>query len=85
VEKALRVIQHVKLNQDESIYATAFRRVANESPERKLATLLAPHINLPGVEAPTGSTISISCTPNPFIIDVRTVEVLFFGRWSSLD
>ena len=55
---ALRVIQHVRLEEYQSLYAIAFRRVASEPPERKLAALLAPSVKLPGAEAPTGSRIA---------------------------
>ena len=54
---AMRVIRHVNLDEYNSVYATAFRRAASEPPERKLAALLAPGVKLPGVEAPTGSTV----------------------------
>jgi len=59
-------------------YAMALRRAASEPPERKLAALLAPGVKLPGVGAPTGSTVIHFIHPQSMpIIDVRTVEVLF--------
>jgi len=74
---AMRVIRHVNLDEYNSVYATAFRRAASEPPERKLAALLAPGVKLPGVEAPTGSTLLHFMHPHVMpIIDVRTVEVL---------
>lgn len=83
---ALRVIQHVRLDQYDSLYATAFRRAASEPPERKLATLLAPAVRLPGVEAPTGSTILHFMHPQMMpIIDVRTVKVLHAAGLLSTD
>ncbi len=75
---ALRVIQHVRLDEYQSLYARAFRRAASEPPERKFAALLAPGVKLPGMEAPTGSTILHFMHPQTMpIIDVRTVEVLY--------
>jgi hypothetical protein len=75
---AMRVIRHVNLDGYDSIYAPAFRRAASEPPERRLAALLAPGVKLPGVEAPTGSTILHFMHPLVMpIIDVRTVEVLY--------
>jgi hypothetical protein len=75
---AMRVIHHVNLEEYNSVYATAFRRAASKSPERKLAALLAPGVKLSGVEAPTGSTILHFMHPQVMpIIDVRTVEVLY--------
>lgn len=41
----------------ETRYAPAFRRAASAPPERKLAELLADGVKLPGVGAPTGSTL----------------------------
>jgi hypothetical protein len=78
---AMRVIRHVRLDEYDSRYAEAFRRVASEPPERKLAVLLGPGRKLPGVGAPTGSTIIHFIDPeNTPIIDVRTVEVLVEAR-----
>ncbi len=75
---AKRVIRHVSIDEYDTRYAGAFRRAASEPPERKLAALLAPGLKLPGVGAPTGSTIIHFIHPqNMPIIDVRTVEVLF--------
>jgi hypothetical protein len=82
----MRVIQHVRLDEYESLYASAFRRAASEPPERKLAALLAPGVKLPGVEAPTGSTILHFMHPHSMpIIDVRTVEVLYAAGLLSTD
>jgi hypothetical protein len=83
---AMRVIRHVKLDEYETLYAEAFRRAALEPPGRKLAALLAPELKLPGVEAPTGSTILHFLHPQIMpIIDVRTVEVLFEAGILSTD
>lgn len=82
----MRVIRHVNLNEYNSVYSTAFRRAASEPPERKLAALLAPGVKLPGVEAPTGSTILHFMHPLVMpIIDVRTVEVLYAASLLSTD
>jgi hypothetical protein len=96
---AMRVIRHTTiyvegyvtqartLAEDEydTRYATAFRRAASEPPERKLAALLGTGRKLPGVEAPTGSTIIHFIHPKTMpIIDVRTVEALVeAGRIST--
>lgn len=83
---ALRVIQHVRLDEYDSLYASAFRRAASETPERKLAALLAPDVKLPGVDAPTGSTILQFMHPHTMpIIDVRTVKVLYAAGLLSTD
>jgi hypothetical protein len=83
---AMRVIRHVNLEEYNSVYATAFRRAASESPERKLAVLLAAGVKLSGVEAPTGSTILHFMHPQIMpIIDVRTVEVLYAAGLLSTD
>jgi hypothetical protein len=75
---AMRVFDRVRINEYDTRYAEAFRRAASEPPERKLAALLAPGVKLPGVGAPTGSTIIHFIHPKSMpIIDVRTVEVLF--------
>jgi hypothetical protein len=75
---AMRVIRHVKIEQYDTLYAEAFRRAASEPPEKKLDALLAPGEKLPGVGAPTGSTIlHFMHSESMPIIDVRTVEVLF--------
>jgi hypothetical protein len=75
---AMRVINNVIMDEYDTRYAEAFRRAASEPPERKLAALLAPGVKLPGIEAPTGSTIIHFIDPQAMpIIDVRTVEVLF--------
>ncbi len=72
-----RVIRHVRLSEYEALYAPAFRRAASAPPERKLAELIGPNVKLPGVGAPTGSTIIHFFHPETMpIIDVRTVEVL---------
>jgi hypothetical protein len=71
---AMRVIGRIDLEEYDKLYAEAFRRAASEPPERKLAEL----VNLPGVGAPTGSTIIHFIHPKSMpIMDVRTVEVLF--------
>jgi hypothetical protein len=68
----------VKLDQYEGLYASAFRRAAQERPDRKLALLIGPDNKLPGLEAPSGSTILHFIHPEIMpIIDVRTAEVLF--------
>ncbi len=54
---AMRVIGHVLIDAYDTLYAPAFRRVASEPPERKLAALIAPGVKLPGVEAATGSIL----------------------------
>ena len=75
---AMRVIRRVGIGEYDTLYAEAFRRAAAEPPERKLAALLDPSVKLPGVGAPTGSTILHFIHPESIpIIDVRTVEVLF--------
>jgi hypothetical protein len=75
---AMRVIRHVRFDEYDTRYAGAFRRAASAPPERKLAALLAPGVTLPGVGAPTGSTIIHFIHPQSMpIIDVRTVGVLF--------
>jgi hypothetical protein len=77
-KKAIRVIGKVKLDQYESLYAPAFRRAARERPDRQLALLIGSDNKLPGIEAPSGSTILHFIHPEVMpIIDVRTVEVLF--------
>jgi hypothetical protein len=75
---AMRVIRHVRLDQYDSRYAAAFRRAASAPPERKLYILIDPTAKLPGIGAPTGSTILHFMHPETMpIIDVRTVGVLF--------
>ena len=75
---ANRAIRHVRLDEYDSRYAEAFRRAASELPERRLAALLADAVKLPGIRAPSGSTILHFIDPDTMpIIDVRTVEVLF--------
>lgn len=75
---AMRVIRFVRIDEYDTRYAEAFRRAASAPPERKLAALLAPGVKLPGIGAPTGSTIIHFIHPKTMpIIDVRTVEVLF--------
>ena len=62
----------------ETRYATAFRRAASEPPERKLEALLGPGVKLPGVGAPTGSTLIHFIHPATMpIIDRRTAGILF--------
>jgi hypothetical protein len=73
----MRVIRHVHMDEYQTLYAPAFRRAALEPPERKLQALLKDGQKLPGVGAPTGSTILHFIHPgNMPIIDVRTVETL---------
>jgi len=61
----------------DTCYAVAFRSSASEPPERKLEALLGHGTKLPGIEAPTASTIIHFIHPEFMpIIDVRTVEVL---------
>jgi hypothetical protein len=82
---AMRVIRFVKLEEYDSLYAPAFRRAAEAPPERKLYELLEGTKKLPGVGAPTGSTLIHFIHPEIMpIIDVRTVEVLYAaGRIST--
>jgi hypothetical protein len=82
---AMRVIRHVILDEYESRYAPAFARAYLNPPERKLESLLADKVKLPGVGAPTGSTLIHFMFPELMpIIDVRTVEVLHHaGRIST--
>jgi hypothetical protein len=83
---AMRVIGHVMLAAYGTLYAPAFRRAASEPPERKLATLIAPGVKLPGVEAATGSTVIHFMHPQLMpIIDVRTIGVLFVARLISTE
>jgi hypothetical protein len=78
---AMRIIRHVRLDEYDSRYAEAFRRAASEPPERKLHALLRDGEKLPGVGAPTGSTIIHFIHPATMpIIDVRTVEALVEAR-----
>jgi len=73
----MRVIRHIRVDEYESLYAPAFRRSVLEPPERKLRALLGDGHKLPGVGAPTGSTILHFMYPAFMpIIDVRTVETL---------
>jgi hypothetical protein len=74
---AMRVIRFVVLDEYDTRYAEAFRRAASEPPARRLFSLLAPDVKLPGVGGPTGSTIIHFIDPTMPIIDVRTVETLF--------
>ena len=82
---AMRVIRHVKLDEFEARYAPALALAYSSPPERKLHALLADAVKLPGVEAPTGSTLIHFMFPDLMpIIDVRTVEVLHHaGRIST--
>lgn len=92
---AMRVIRHTSIHVDgqttkaitpvddkyDSLYSCAFRHAASEPPERKLHALIGPGRKLPGVGAPTGSTIIHFIHPQHMpIIDVRTVEALFEAR-----
>ncbi|MGH9599115.1 MAG: hypothetical protein ACRD27_04590 [Terracidiphilus sp.] len=66
-----------ELDEYDARYAPAFRRAANAPPERKLSALLGAPGKLPGLAAPTASTIIHFIHPETMpIIDVRTVEVL---------
>jgi hypothetical protein len=81
---AMRVIGHIVLSAYDTLYAPAFHRAASEPAERKLATLIAPSVKLPGVEAATGSTVIHFMHPQLMpIIDVRTIGVLFVARLIS--
>ncbi len=74
----MRVIRHIRMGEYETLYAPAFRRAVRERPERKLQALLGEGHKLPGVGAPTGSTILHFIHPGFMpIIDVRTVETLY--------
>jgi len=74
---AMRVIRHIRMDEYETLYAPAFRRAVLEPPERKLLALLSDRQKLPGVGAPTGSTILHFIHPGTMpIIDVRTVGTL---------
>lgn len=74
-----------ELDQYDTLYVPAFRKAATLPPEQKLHALLGGTEKLPGVEAPTGSTIIHFIHPNTMpIIDVRTVETLYAaGRLST--
>jgi hypothetical protein len=73
----MRVMRHVRLEQYATLYAEAFRRAFSAPPKRKLYVLIDPASKLPGIGAPTGSTILHFMHPNQMpIIDVRTVGVL---------
>ena len=74
---AMRVIRHVRLDSYDSLYAPAFRRALSAPIEFKLAELLGDSNKLPGIGAPTGSTLlHFMCPEVVPIIDFRTVEVL---------
>lgn len=74
---AMRVIRHVQLDKYETLYAEAFRRAAVAPPQRKLYVLIEPSVKLPGVDAPTGSTVLHFMHPDIMpIIDVRAVGTL---------
>src|ERR1700684_3920162 len=74
---AMRVIRHIRLDEYETLYAPAFRLALLEPPERELLALLRDGHKLPGLGAPTGSTILHFIHPGFMpIIDVRTVETL---------
>lgn len=74
---AMRVIRHIRFNEYQTLYAPAFRRAVLEPPERKLHALLNDAEKLPGVGAPSGSTILHFIHPEYMpIMDVRTVETL---------
>ncbi len=75
---AMRVIRHVRMDQYPSRYASAIGRAVREPPARKLLALLGEDEKLPGVGAPTGSTILHFIHPKYMpIIDIRTVETLY--------
>jgi hypothetical protein len=77
-KKAARRIDLVRMDQYNDRYGKAIRQAASAPPAQKLAALLAPDVKLPGVGAPTGSTIIHFIHPDGMpIMDVRTVEVLF--------
>jgi hypothetical protein len=74
---AMRVIGLVKIEEYDTLYAPAFRRVISVDPKHKLGELLGVGKKLPGVGAPTGSTIIHFIHPQIMpIIDVRTIGVL---------
>lgn len=74
----MRVIRHVRIEQYDAVYAVAFRHAVSKPPHQKLGALIGNDVKLPGVGAPTGSTIIHFIHPDTMpIIDVRTVEVLF--------
>lgn len=78
---ATRVIRHVRFDRYETLYAAAFARAILAPPERKIYELLNRGNKLPGVGAPTGSTVLHFIHPqNMPIIDVRTVETLYAAR-----
>jgi uncharacterized protein (DUF433 family) len=75
---ANRVKRHLAIEEYETRYAKAFGDAALAPPEHKLALLVGPIAKLPGLGAPTGSTIIHFMFPETMpIIDVRTAEVLF--------
>ncbi len=79
----MRVIGHVKLDEYETRYVEAFRRAASAPPENKLPALLAPDVKLPGVDAPTGSTIIHFIHPDSVpIIDVAQWRSCMKPVWS---
>jgi hypothetical protein len=78
---AIRVKRHLRMDRYETDYATAIRRAASKPPEQMLAEILAPGKKLPGIGAPSGSTLLHFIFPDDIpIIDVRTVEVLYYAR-----
>jgi hypothetical protein len=69
---ASRAIRHVRM-EDYERYQQCIARVVSERPERKLDAL----VGLPGVGAPTASTLIHFIHPDSMpIIDVRTAETL---------
>jgi hypothetical protein len=78
---AMRVIRHVHVDRYRTLYAPAFGRAVLEPPAKKLEALLGDGHKLPGIGAPTGSTILHFIHPDYMpIIDVRTVETLHEAR-----
>lgn len=74
---AANVCPVVKLECYDALCAEAFRCTAAAPPKRKLAELLAPKLKLPGVGAPSGSTIfhfilkvcqSSMCAPSEYYV-----------------
>ena len=83
MERSDRVKRHLRMNRYEKDYAPAFR-AASKPPDQRLAEILAPSNKLPGIEAPSGSTLSHLIDPDHVpIMDVRTVEVLYEANRSS--
>jgi len=75
---AMRTIRFVQLEVYEERYAEAIRQAVRTSPQQRMDVLIGTGGKLPGVEAPTASTLLHFMHPEEMpIIDVRTVGVLF--------